>query len=93
MQTLSDWYLARLRRLSVQDDGRKHITPHTLVESDKLHIQQLVSQFADSHESRTARFYDLLKVAQSSEQQQAERILVAASISGLLILLAILLSG
>lgn len=82
---LSNWYLARLRRLAWEYAADAKATPMTMLQTDKELLQKLVAESAESQEERQRA---LLKALADANPGASEKILVLASIGLLLILLA-----
>lgn len=83
--SLSNWYLARLRKLAWEHATDAKATPMAMLQTDKALLQKLV---ADSAESQEERQRALLKALSAANPRYAEKILLVASLGLFLILLA-----
>ena len=66
-EELSNWYLARLRKLSWQDESSSQATPMTLVETDKSILQQMVLRSSDSQEQRRLKFQETIETSNAGD--------------------------
>jgi hypothetical protein len=87
MQTLKDWYLARLRLLGTRQLGR---TPMALVAEDRNVVQQ---QVLASSTQRSRENEQVLKTVLSSSSSRRDYLILVSTIvigSGVLLVLAFL---
>lgn len=87
-EELCNWYLARLRKLSWQDESRSKATPMTLVETDKSVLQDMVLRFSETREQRRAVF--LSQLEKKFADRHLPSLLTVAALGLLLIALATL---
>lgn len=81
---LSDWYLARLRKLAWHGSLEEKPTPMTLVKTDKNLVQQLVAQASQSQDFRREQFLERLS---ESHEADSNQILIVSCIGVLILLL------
>ena len=82
--SLSSWYLARLRKLA-WDAHDSRATPMTMLKTDKALLQKLVAESADSQEERQRA---LFKTISQRTPRYSGVILISIAIGLITILLA-----
>lgn len=70
MKRLKDWYLARLRKIASEKRKEARLAPRTpksLMDGDKLLIQEIVAQSIDDYSTRANRFLATLEAQEKAE--------------------------